>query len=109
MHASFRAQKSKTHRCRRTGADALWAGLTALPVHGSALLLPVLSIWPAWPKGGLKSFPDTLDGAPPRATTPVGKFSEPVQDLVGPEPLEAMQRLVQRRELLVRNAADLLD
>src|ERR1051325_5345320 len=36
------------------------------------------------------------------------KFSEPIQDLVGPEPLEAMQRLVQRRELLVRDAADLL-
>src|SRR5690348_3433591 len=33
---------------------------------------------------------------------------ETVQDLVGPEPLEAMQRLVQRRELLVRDAADLL-
>src|ERR1700692_2206190 len=36
------------------------------------------------------------------------KISEPVQDLVGPEPLEAMQRLVERRELLVRDAADLL-
>jgi hypothetical protein len=36
------------------------------------------------------------------------KFSEPIQDLVGPEPLEAMQRLVQRRKLLVRDAADLL-
>src|ERR1700716_4175249 len=34
--------------------------------------------------------------------------SEPIQDLVGPEPLEAMQRLVQRREFLVRDAADLL-
>src|SRR5213080_4013334 len=37
------------------------------------------------------------------------KFSEPIQDLVGPEPLEAVQRLVQRRELFVRDAADLLD
>src|SRR5215813_10551856 len=36
------------------------------------------------------------------------KISEPIQDLVGPEPLEPMQRLVQRRELLVRDAADLL-
>src|ERR1700719_2067666 len=36
------------------------------------------------------------------------KISEPVQDLVGPEPLEPVQRLVQRRELLVRDAADLL-
>src|SRR3569623_2077476 len=32
----------------------------------------------------------------------------PIQDLVGPEPLKAMQRLVQRRELIVRDAADLL-
>src|SRR4029079_5275160 len=31
-----------------------------------------------------------------------------VQDRVGPEPLEAVQRFVQRRELLVRDAADLL-
>src|SRR3954453_1675680 len=36
------------------------------------------------------------------------KLSEPIQDLVGPETLEAVQRLVQRRELLVRDAADLL-
>src|SRR6478609_10881812 len=35
------------------------------------------------------------------------KLSEPIQDLVGPEPLEAVQRLVQGRELLVRDAADL--
>src|ERR1700733_7104241 len=34
--------------------------------------------------------------------------SEPIQDLVGPEPLEAVQRLVQGREFLVRDAADLL-
>src|SRR5450759_80134 len=36
------------------------------------------------------------------------KASEPVQDLVGPEPLEPVQRLVQGREFLVRDAADLL-
>src|SRR3954451_7891044 len=36
------------------------------------------------------------------------KFSEPIQDLVSPEPLQAVQRLVQRRELFVRDAADLL-
>src|SRR6185503_17564147 len=36
------------------------------------------------------------------------KISEPIEDLVGPEPLEAVQRLVQGRELLVRDAADLL-
>src|ERR1700686_1397427 len=37
----------------------------------------------------------------------VQKISEPVQDLVGPEPLEPVQRLVQRREFLVRDAANL--
>src|SRR5215510_14160648 len=36
------------------------------------------------------------------------KISEPIQDMIGPEPLEPVQRLVQRRELLVRDAADLL-
>src|SRR5882757_5942930 len=36
------------------------------------------------------------------------KISEAIRDLVGPEPLEPVQRLVQRRELLVRDAADLL-
>src|ERR1700681_4650722 len=36
------------------------------------------------------------------------RVSETIQDLVGPEPLEPVQRLVQRRELLVRDAADLL-
>src|SRR6516165_8293092 len=35
--------------------------------------------------------------------------SETIENLVGPEPLEAMQRLVQRRELLIGDAADLLD
>src|SRR5271168_2394566 len=49
------------------------------------------SMGPAWPKQNL-----------------VGD-SEPIEDLVGPEPLEAMQRLVQRRELLVRDAADLFN
>ena len=38
----------------------------------------------------------------------VAQFSEAIQDLVGPEALETMQRLVQRRELVVRDAADLL-
>src|SRR5882757_3013144 len=37
------------------------------------------------------------------------KISEPIKDLVGPEPLEPVQRLVQGRELLVRDAADLLN
>src|SRR6266436_6986422 len=36
------------------------------------------------------------------------QISETVQDLVGPEPFEPVQRLVQRRELVVRDAADLL-
>src|SRR3954452_96433 len=35
--------------------------------------------------------------------------SEPIQDVVGPKPLEPVQRLVQGGELLVRDAADLLD
>src|ERR1700738_4407673 len=35
--------------------------------------------------------------------------SEAVEDLVGPEPLEAMQRLVQGRKLLGVDAAELLD
>src|SRR5215475_14702291 len=34
---------------------------------------------------------------------------QPVQDLVSPEPLEPMQRLVQGRELIGVDAADLLD
>src|SRR6185295_8485922 len=37
------------------------------------------------------------------------EISEPIQYLIGPEALEAMQRLVHRRELLVGDAADLLD
>src|SRR2546421_3654971 len=36
------------------------------------------------------------------------KKSEPIEDLVGPEALEPVQRLVQGREFLVRDAADLL-
>src|ERR1700743_2356450 len=36
------------------------------------------------------------------------KLLETVQDLVGPEPLEALQRLVHSRRLLVRDATDLL-
>src|ERR1700730_1595800 len=36
------------------------------------------------------------------------RASETIQDLVGPEPLEPVQRLVERRKLLVRDAADLL-
>src|SRR5262245_15633332 len=35
--------------------------------------------------------------------------SEPIQDLIGPEALEPMQRLVQACELIGRDAADLLD
>src|SRR5258708_38511800 len=59
-----------------------------VPLRGRQLRdgLPVFSRGPAWPS-----------------------FLEAIQDLVGPEPLEAMQRLVQGRELLVRDAADLLD
>src|SRR5262245_61202393 len=34
---------------------------------------------------------------------------QPIEDLVGPEPLEPVQRLVEGRELLGIDAADLLD
>src|SRR5436190_18304429 len=37
------------------------------------------------------------------------KRLQPIEDLVGPETLEAMQRLVQHGELVRRDAADLLD
>src|ERR1700733_14130976 len=49
-------------------------------------------------------------GAPARSFTPSCEiyFSKPIQDLVGPESLEPVQRLVQGRELLVGDAADLL-
>src|SRR3954471_25042122 len=44
------------------------------------------------------------------ATARAGSRSlEPIQNLISPEPLEAVQRLVQRRELVGINAADLLD
>src|SRR6516162_2153262 len=33
--------------------------------------------------------------------------SQPIKDLIGPEPLEALQRLVERRELVAIDAADL--
>ena len=36
-------------------------------------------------------------------------ISKTIQDLVGPEPLEPMQRLVQRRELIIGDAADLFN
>src|SRR5439155_14514055 len=42
-------QKSKTHRARKTGDDALRAGLTALPFH-CPLLAAGLLRWPAWPR-----------------------------------------------------------
>src|ERR1700744_4725317 len=55
--------------------------------NGEVVVAAGLLSWPAWPKRSL----------------------EAIKDLVGPEPLEAMQRLVERRELLVRDAADLFD
>src|SRR6185436_15828692 len=36
------------------------------------------------------------------------RISEPVEDLVGPEALEPVQRLVEPRELVAADAADLL-
>src|SRR5579872_387889 len=35
------------------------------------------------------------------------RYSETIKDLVGPEPLEAMQRLVERCKLLIGDAANL--
>ena len=32
--------------------------------------------------------------------------SQPIEDLIGPEPLEALQRLVERREFLATDPAD---
>jgi hypothetical protein len=42
-----------------------------------------------------------------RIDTNARAHSEPIQDLVGPEPLEPVQRLVEGCEFLVRDAADL--
>jgi hypothetical protein len=33
--------------------------------------------------------------------------SQPIEDLIGPEPLQALQRLVERREFLASDSADL--
>src|SRR5882762_7367490 len=76
------------HTTKRTGpgenrADAL--GEVSFRLVAAGLLKT-----PAWP------------------LTTIEKVSETIQDLVGPEPLEPVQRLVQRRELVVRDAADLL-
>src|SRR6516164_4502476 len=73
-------QKDKTHRSEKYRVGAL-KGLLFL-VTGRRYCCR-----PAWPR----------------------QFLESVEDLVGPETFEAMQRLVQRREFLVRNAADLLN
>src|SRR5262249_37332637 len=56
----------------------------------------------AWGRAG--------DG-PPRASSPCNflSASEAIQDLVGPEAFEAMQRLVEHAELVGVDAADLLD
>src|SRR3984893_2582837 len=42
-------------------------------------------------------------------SAPQEKRLQPIQDLIGPEALEAMQRLVQHGELVRRDSADLLD
>src|SRR5262245_43243105 len=47
--------------------------------------------------------------APGRHLQPTRLGLQPIEDLIGPEPLEPMQRLVEGRELLGVDAADLLD
>src|SRR6266480_2710573 len=39
---------------------------------------------------------------------PLPRMSQPIENLIGPEPLEPMQRLVEPGELVARDAADLL-
>src|SRR6478736_756190 len=65
-----------------------------------------MRFWEALLQNGLKPLAAGLLGRP--AWPKASKISEPIQDLVGPEPLKPVQRLVERRELLVRDAADLL-
>src|SRR4051812_970515 len=78
MPGFFHIKHTKTHRCRKTGPDAL-IGKYRLVLAAAGLV---------WGRLGRE-------------------FSEPIEDLVGPEPLEAVQRLVQRGELLAGDAADL--
>src|SRR5947209_6240884 len=85
--STFGKPKNKTHRIRKPGRCAL-SRAYCLASSSSACGCRSFE-WPAWPLRGRN-------------------VSEPVQDLVGPEPLEAVQRLVQRREFLVGDAADLL-
>src|SRR6266446_3258613 len=84
---NLRCAQKQNAPVRKTGAMRLAQGL--LPCQFIVALGRRSSKWPAWPSSGMR-------------------FSEPIQDLVGPEALEPVQRLVQRRELLVRDAADLL-
>src|SRR5690242_430231 len=80
------AADSKAHRRRRNRADARQGWNV---------------VWRIYPEDGRPIFTP----ASPRP----GENSKPIKNLVGPEALEAMQRLVQRRELLIRDAADLFD
>jgi hypothetical protein len=47
-HQGLRQRNAKTHRLRKTGADAFQARLTALPVHHPLSAAGLLA-WPAWP------------------------------------------------------------
>src|SRR5438067_13629540 len=51
--------------------------------------------------GRRKGAPSVSVAVPPRA-------SQPIENLIGPEPLEPVQRLVEPGELVARDAADLL-
>src|SRR5262245_15424528 len=80
-HHVFHTINTKAHRTRKSPVPMRFMGSIALVLTAAGLFLP-----------------------------PLGRqFSETIEDLVGPEPLEAVQRLVQRGELLARDAADLLN
>src|ERR1700733_133060 len=81
----FAGAKDKTHRLRKTPNRCVVGEVSFSRLKAAGLLVVA----------GL-------------AQTELEAGSETIEDLVGPEPLEAMQRLVQRREFLVRDAADLL-
>src|SRR5262249_4950252 len=56
--------------------------------------------------GESKRCPGSVPGRGPTTTE---RRSQPVEDLIGPEPLQALQRLVQRRELIAVEAPYLDD
>src|SRR6516162_6261207 len=68
---------------------------------GLGLLDPPRTYWPR--QSGEKICPGNAGtwGRQPK------RRSQPIEDLIGPEPLQALQRLVERREFLASDSADL--